>query len=62
MITIFQMKQLGRYELLEALINLSDENNSSLQAELSDGSEYGEPMKYKRFNLLDYIISEKVEV
>ena len=62
MITIFQMKQLGRYELLEALINLSDEDDSSLQAELSDGLQYGKPMKYKRFNLLDYIISEQVEV
>ena len=62
MIIIFQMKQLGRYDLLEALINLSDEDDSSLQAEHSDGSEYGEPIKYKRFNLLDYIISEQVEV
>ena len=59
MITMFQMKQLGKYELLEALIDLSDEDDSSLQ-ELSDGSQYGEPIKYKRFNLLDYIISEQV--
>ncbi|MBI5377888.1 MAG: hypothetical protein HZA82_04625 [Thaumarchaeota archaeon] len=48
------MQQLEeRCNLLEALVNLSDENESPLQTDLSDGTEYVEPMKYKPFELLD---------
>lgn len=55
------MQQLEeRCNLLEALVNLSDENESPLQADLSDGTEYVEPMKYKPFELLDNLSAIKM--
>ena len=55
------MQQLEeRYDLLEALVNLRDENESPLQADLSDGAEYVEPMKYKPFELLDHLSAIKM--
>ncbi|MGI0010758.1 MAG: hypothetical protein ACREAE_05105 [Nitrosopumilaceae archaeon] len=49
-----------RYDLLDALVDLSDENESPLQADLSDGSEYVEQMKYKPFELLDHLSAIKM--
>jgi hypothetical protein len=55
------MQQLEeRYDLLEALVNLSDENESPLQADLSDDVEYVEPMKYEPFELLDNLSAIKM--
>ena len=55
------MQQLEeRYDLLEAIVNLRDENESPLQADLSDGAEYLEPMKYKPFELLDHLSAIKM--
>lgn len=55
------MQQLEeRYDLLEAIVNLSDENESPLQADLSDDAEHVEPMKYKPFELLDNLSAIKM--
>lgn len=59
---IVQMQRLERYDLLDALVNLSDKNESPLQAELSDDSEFVESMRYKPFELLDCLSAVKMGV
>ena len=48
-----------RDDLLDALVNLSDENKSPFQAEIPNSSEYVEPM-YVPFELLDHLSAIKV--
>jgi hypothetical protein len=57
------MQQLEkRYDLLQALVELSDENESPLHADLSDDQEYVEPMKCNPFELLDHLSAIKMRL
>jgi len=57
------MQQLEeRYDLLDVLVNLSDENESPLQVDLSDDTEYVEPMKCNPFELLDHLSAIKMRL
>jgi len=54
------MQGLAKYDLLNALVNLSDKNESPLQTDITDGLEYVESVKYKPFELLDHLSAIKM--